>query len=66
MIFSFDRGPIGGILLTPFTFCLEGAHIAAQRQRWLFRRLFLLTSLVGLSFRLLPGSAQLPPPGKRP
>ena len=28
----------GCILLTPFTFCMEGAHIAAQRQQWLSRR----------------------------
>jgi len=48
------------ILLTPFTFCMEGAHIAAQRQQWLSRRLFLLTSLVGVSFHFLPESAQLP------
>ncbi|CAJ1421335.1 unnamed protein product, partial [Effrenium voratum] len=37
------------IMLTPFTFCLEGAHIAATRQRWLSQRLFLITSLVGLA-----------------
>lgn len=48
------------ILLTPFTFCMEGAHIAAQRQQWLSRRLFLLTSLVGVSFHFLPQTAQLP------
>lgn len=39
------------LLLTPFTFCIEGAHIAAQRQRWLSRRLLLLTSCVGFSFK---------------
>ncbi|CAE7307013.1 DTX46 [Symbiodinium natans] len=48
------------ILLTPFAFCMEGAHIAAQRQQWLSRRLCLLTSFVGLTYRFaMPADAGL-------
>jgi len=43
------------VLSTPYSFCLEGAHIAAQRQRWLSQRLLVLTTLAALSFQVVPG-----------
>mmetsp|Transcript_44156 Transcript_44156/g.136467 ORF Transcript_44156/g.136467 Transcript_44156/m.136467 type:complete len:450 (-) Transcript_44156:76-1425(-) len=43
------------VLATPYAFCLEGVHIAAQRQRWLSQRLFVLTSLAMAAFRWGPG-----------
>lgn len=39
------------VLAAPYAFCLEGAHIAAQRQRWLSQRLMVMTSGAAIAFR---------------
>mmetsp|Transcript_11558 Transcript_11558/g.30901 ORF Transcript_11558/g.30901 Transcript_11558/m.30901 type:complete len:598 (+) Transcript_11558:60-1853(+) len=39
------------VLATPYAFCLEGAHIAAKRQRWLSQRLMVMTSATAAVFR---------------
>mmetsp|Transcript_141578 Transcript_141578/g.394624 ORF Transcript_141578/g.394624 Transcript_141578/m.394624 type:complete len:569 (+) Transcript_141578:65-1771(+) len=38
------------VFATPYAFCLEGAHIAAQRQRWLSQRLLTLTMFTAAVF----------------
>jgi len=66
-LFSRDAGILGTVpsvalclcvLSTPYAFCLEGAHIAAQRQRWLSERLLIMTSLAAVAFQCVPGGLQ--------
>lgn len=38
------------VVATPFAFCLEGALIAARRQRWMSQRLLILTATAGVLF----------------
>jgi len=43
------------VFATPFAFCLEGTQIAAQRQRWLSKRVLILTVLAAAAFAYGPG-----------